>query len=138
KGALVVRNEKNKLDWALAESDKQKGALRPSEINHGNIPPTASEFGGDSCDYIRQTTSISFPALRQLRFPVEGKSGTDARAHAVLAAIALHAAALNVEKGWHLRSRCDLVLDEGESVTWELIGGETKAYALKTEETRAL
>lgn len=138
RGAYVVRNDTDKLDWTLAESEKQKGALRPSEINHGNIPPTVSEFGGVSCDYIRQTTTISFPALRQLHFPVEGKPETDARAHAVLAAIALHAAALNVEKGWHLRSRCDLMLDEGDCVSWEIIGGEMKNVALKSNDTRAL
>ena len=138
RGAFVVRDEKDKLDWNLATGEKQKGAIRPSEINHGNIPPTVSEFGGVSCDYIRQTTTISFPALRQLHFPVGGKVGYDAKAHAVLAAIALHAAALNVEKGWHLRSRCDLVLDDGEAVTWELIGGETSQVPLKSADTRAL
>jgi CRISPR-associated protein Csb1 len=138
RGAFVVRDEKDKLDWNLATGEKQKGAIRPSEINHGNIPPTVSEFGGVSCDYIRQTTTISFPALRQLHFPVGGKCGYDAKAHAVLAAIALHAAALNVEKGWHLRSRCDLVLDDGEAVTWELIGGETAQVPLKSADTRAL
>lgn len=138
RNAAVVRDEKNKLEWSLATSDKQKGTVRPSEINHGNIPPTVSEHGGITCDYIRQTTTISFPALRQLSFPVDGKTDADPKAHAVLAAIALHAAALNVEKGWHLRSRCDLILDDGESVTWELLGGEPKSITLKSDETRAL
>jgi CRISPR-associated protein Csb1 len=138
KGAYVIRNEKDKLEWRLAENDKQKGALRPSEINHGNIPPTINEFGGISCDYIRQTTTISFPALRQLRFPLSRGGNADCEARTVLAAIALHAAALNVEKGWHLRSRCDLVLEEGESPTWELIGETTCNKALKSEATRDL
>jgi CRISPR-associated protein Csb1 len=138
RNASVIRDEKNKLEWELASSDKQKGAVRPSEINHGNIPPTVSDFGGVSCDYIRQTSAISFPALRQLRFPVAGKEGTDAKAHAVLAAVALHAAALNVEKGWHLRSRCDLVLEEGEAVTWELLGSEPKSATLRSDDTRKL
>lgn len=120
---------------------KKNPITASSGINHGSVPWPESGgemHGGVSCDYIRQTTAISFPALRQLRFPVSGKSGTDAKAQAVLAAIALHAAALNAERGWHLRSRCDLVLDEGESVTWELLGGSATSLQLTSEETRRL
>jgi hypothetical protein len=54
----------------------------------------------------------------------------------VLAAIALHAAALNVERGWHLRSRCDLMLDEGQTPTWEIIGTTTEAISLPATVTR--
>ncbi len=134
----ILRDERNKLEWKLADSEKAKGTVRPAEINHGNIPPSVNEFGGVTCDYVRQSTSISFPALRQLRFPAGSGNDVDTKAHAVLAAIALHAAALNVASGWHLRSRCDLVLAEGESITWEVLGSEPKTVVLSTNDTRVL
>ena len=57
----------------------------------------------------------------------------------MLAAIALHAAALNVERGWHLRSRCDLILDDEQQVEWELLGtGPATKEPLTAEATRAL
>jgi hypothetical protein len=88
-------------------------------------------------DYIRQATTISFPALRQLGFPV-GERDASPEAQAVLAAIALHAAALNVERGWHLRSRCDLILDQ-EQVEWELLGlGTVARKPLDSDTTRTL
>ena len=98
--------------------------------------------GGVTCDYIQQSSTISFSALRQLRFRADGhdESKTSPKARAVLAAIALHAVALNVERGWHLRSRCDLVLDEGESVDWDLLGGgsSSEKSTISTADTRDL
>ncbi len=138
KHAQIKRDPKDKLIWELVEDDKAKGLLKPSEINHGNIPPTVNEYGGVTCDYIQQSATISFPALRQLRFPVDGKTDTDAKAQTVLAAIALHAAALNVARGWHLRSRCDLVLDESQTIEWEILGSAPAKLALTVEATRDL
>ena len=141
-GVGITRNEKDKLDWDVKGEAKAKGVLRPSEINHGSIPyPEESKAdmnGGITCDYVQQATTISLPALRQLKFPMEGKQDTDAAAHAVLAAIALHAAALNVQKGWHLRSRCDLVLDDGQGLDWDLLGGAGGKMTLSVEATRKL
>ena len=54
----------------------------------------------------------------------------------MLAAIALHAAALNVERGWHLRSRCDLVLDDGVAPEWETLGAAPFKEALSSDVTR--
>jgi hypothetical protein len=94
--------------------------------------------GGVTCDYIQQSTTISFAALRQLHFLVGGKDQSSF-AHAVLAAMALHAAALNTERGWHLRSRCDLVLDDGISPEWEILGGAAAAKeTLTADATRAV
>ncbi|NLT69275.1 MAG: type I-U CRISPR-associated protein Cas7 [Verrucomicrobiaceae bacterium] len=113
----------------------------PSGILHGNIPwpgkdkKSGEMHGGVTCDYIQQSTTISFPALRQLGFPI-GDPVKSARAHAVLAAIALHAAALNVEKGWHLRSRCDLILDDGASSEWEILGAAPAKETLSADTTR--
>jgi CRISPR-associated protein Csb1 len=112
---------------------------KPSEINHSSVPwEGGSEkmpHGGITCDYIQQSTTISFAALRQLHFLVGG-TDQSTYAHAVLAAIALHAAALNVERGWHLRSRCDLVLEDGVIPEWETLGSSPTKEALSSDVTR--
>lgn len=113
--------------WASLSASGKK-LDDPSGILHGNVPWSGKDkksgemHGGITVDYIQQSTTISFPALRQLHFLVKDKDQSPF-ARAVLAAIALHAAALNVERGWHLRSRCDLVLDDGVSTDWEILGG---------------
>ena len=128
----------------IAKGEKKKKDMsKPSSINHGNIiwPEEGKSdlHGGITCDYIQQSATISCAALRQLRFPVTGKTGTDAKAHTVLAAIALHAAALNVEKGWHLRSRCDLVLDDSQkTIEWEILGSSVPKQSLSADATRKL
>lgn len=129
--SMIAKGEKKKKDMS-----------KPSSINHGNIiwpeEGKADLHGGITCDYIQQSATISFPALRQLRFPVVGKPGADAKAHAVLAAIALHAAALNVARGWHLRSRCDLILDDSQAIEWEILGNAPTKQALAADATREL
>lgn len=128
---MIVKGEKKKKDMS-----------KPSSINHGNIiwpeEGKADLHGGVTCDYIQQSATISFPALRQLRFPVTGKTDTDVKAQTVLAAIALHAAALNVARGWHLRSRCDLVLDENQTIEWEILGNSPTKRVLAADATRDL
>jgi CRISPR-associated protein Csb1 len=120
-----------------------KDIEKPSGIVHGNVPWSGKDkdsgemHGGVTCEYIQQSTTISFPALRQLGFPIENTERSLA-AQTVLAAMALHAAALNVERGWHLRSRCDLMLDEGQTLTWEIIGTTTEAISLPATVTRQL
>jgi CRISPR-associated protein Csb1 len=104
-----------------------KGALRPSEINHGNIlfdTPNA----GIRCRYLEQTTVISLPALRRLRFPLDGNRSDpaiDGAARTVLAALGLCATTLMVEGGMNLRSRC--LLHPTHPRRWELVDrpGET-------------
>jgi len=112
-----------------ADGESFSLALNASSSRHkdsdGNNSKAKSVHGGITCEYIQQTTTISFAALRQLRFPVEGKKNTaelSAAAHAVLAAIAIHAVSLNTARGWRLRSRCDLVPADGERATWEILG----------------
>jgi hypothetical protein len=113
----------------------------PSELNHSSVPwdggTEREPHGGVTCDYIQQSTTISFAALRQLHFPV-GNKELSSYGHTVLAAIALHAAALNVERGWHLRSRCDLIFDDGTKPEWELLGASSNKEALSTEVTRQI
>lgn len=112
---------KTKDDYTLAKDEKAKGAVSPSEVNHGNIPPDISE-GGITLEFAEQTIVLSLPALRRLRFPVNGgkpTAETDAAGRTVLAALALTAAALAGEGGLDLRSRCLLWPESKPS--WELL-----------------
>ena len=137
------KNMKDDIWDALSKkaAAKKKQLVNSSDINHGSVPwpdekKRGDTLGGVTVDYIQQSTTISFPALRQLHFPVGGKDQSS-YAHAVLAAIALHAAALNVARGWHLRSRCDLVLEDGVTPQWEILGeASVTKQTLSAEVTR--
>ena len=87
--------------WTLDEKDavKEKGKPmklgkdgKPSEANHGNVTPSTSD-GGFTIDYAEQTTVLSLPALRRLRFPAKsGDKSTpdgDVAARTYLAALGL-------------------------------------------------
>jgi CRISPR-associated protein Csb1 len=112
------------LDEKKAVTDKNKPVLygkaskagKPSAINHGNVTPSVSredEPGGVTLSEAVQTTVLSLPQLRRLRFPdpESGQSSPerDVAGWAVLAALALYAAALQRQDGYFLRSRCHLV-----------------------------
>ena len=145
--AKVVKNDDGSYQLA---SDKAKDALSPSDVNHGNIPPDFARYkkdvnvpnpltgesmskagavavGGVTMDYAEQTVVLSLPALRKLRFPVDGKTTPerDAAARTVLAALALTAAALAAESGFDLRSRC--LLWPTDVMKWELLETPGKA-----------
>jgi CRISPR-associated protein Csb1 len=80
--------------------------------------------GGFTIDYAEQTTVLSLPALRRLRFPAKaGEKSTpegDTVARTYLAALGLLGATLAVEAGYDLRSRC--ILRAKDAVRWELLG----------------
>lgn len=96
---------------------------KPSEANHGNVTPSTSD-GGFTIDYAEQTTVISLPALRRLRFPAQpGARSTpdgDLASRAYLAAVGLLSATLAIEAGCDLRSRC--LLRATNPVSWMLLG----------------
>lgn len=133
------------LDEKLALKEKGKPILigkkkegKPSDANHSNIPPEI-EDGGFTIDYAEQTTVLSLPALRRLRFPAEldGKSNADANniARAYLATLGLLGATLAVDDGYDLRSRC--ILRATEAIQWTLLGqpGEADiAFSLTRQE----
>lgn len=132
----ILEETKDEI-WSMIAKNRKKFE-KPSRLNHSSVIwPEESKpvHGGVTCDYIQQSTTISLPAIRRLGFPIENTERSLA-AQTVLAAIALHAAALNVERGWHLRSRCDLMLDEGQTPTWEIIGTTTEAISLPATVTR--
>jgi len=62
--------------WQVAKDAKAKGAVSPAEVNHGNIPPSLSD-GGVTIEHALQTTVISLPALRRLRFPLKPDEAAD-------------------------------------------------------------
>jgi CRISPR-associated protein Csb1 len=116
--AKVIKKPDGSYELA---GDKAKDGVSPSEVNHGNIPPDVNAVGGATLDYAEQTVVLSLPALRKLRFPVDGKTTPerDAAARTVLAALALTAAALAAESGFDLRSRC--LLWPTDVMKWELL-----------------
>jgi CRISPR-associated protein Csb1 len=109
------KTEQWTLDASKAVKSKDKPQLfkskgTPAEINHGNIPPTISD-GGVTFREARQTAVLSFAQIRKLRFPVQGKESPEVNAagRAVLAALGVLALALQLEEGYQLRSRCQLI-----------------------------
>jgi CRISPR-associated protein Csb1 len=130
------------LDEVEAERDK-KGPVKlgkdgkPSEANHGNVKPSIAS-GGVTISKAIQTTVLSLPALRRLRFPLNGESRSraevDDAARVALAALGLCAAALNQEQGRDLRSRCQL--HPTTAFVWDLLdepGQPPKKFILKTD-----
>jgi CRISPR-associated protein Csb1 len=90
-----------------------------------------------------QTTVLSLPALRRLRFPLGGEGRSrpevDDAARIALAALALCAAALSQEQGCDLRSRCKL--HPTAPFVWELLdepGVEPERFSLRPDQAVAL
>lgn len=138
--------------WTLSESDAKKEKSKavkvgkdgkPSEINHGNVTPTIAE-GSFTITHALQTTLISLPTLRRLRFPLADQDASqqaaaNVAARTVLAAIGLAGATLAREQGTDLRSRCQL-FPTGPFV-WELLdqpGAEPAQFSLTGTEARVL
>lgn len=149
----VADNDGNGLEWTLDEKSakkEKKGPLlmgkdgRPSEANHGNIAPSLSEkdrqsgaplAGGVTIEYATQSIVLSLPALRRLKFPIDGVVTQEANvaARSVLAALGLCASALAQEAGFNLRSRC--LLWPEAPIQWQLLdrpGEDAEEYALET------
>lgn len=144
-------------DWTivLGEALKEKGKPvpfsrkgsegkgKPSAINHSNVAPTIdATAGGVTFDYAVQTTVLSLPALRRLRFPGTNGSDPAARnareraARTALAALALAAIAELRERGYDLRSRSLLIPESGDPLTVEVVpaaGGEPARYTLSVD-----
>ncbi len=128
-----------------------EGKGKPSSVNHSNVAPSKDDSaGGVTFDYAVQTTVLSLPALRRLRFPVqsdgspvaaERRSESENAARTALAALAIAAVALQRERGYDLRSRSLLVPESATPLGFELIpseGGDPKTYGLDTAGALAL
>lgn len=99
---------------------KQSKPGDPSKANHSNYPPSIAN-GGVTLAKALQTTVISLPALRRLRFPLNGTytPAIDDAARTALTALGLCAATLAREQGCDLRSRCHL--HAVSAYEWELL-----------------
>jgi CRISPR-associated protein Csb1 len=139
--AKVIKS--SDISWRLADNEKAKGAVSPSEINHGNIPPDQSE-GSATISYAEHTAVLSFPQLRRLRFPLNGALDADANkqaeidrvARTVLAALALAGLTLSLERGADLRSRC-LLFPEGP-LAFELLETPGKPTPIALDSATAI
>jgi CRISPR-associated protein Csb1 len=142
---LYKKNSKGQDVFHNPNEAKFPDQGRPSEANHGNVTPDIDyrkdknynvikddngrpiPVGGVTVASAEQTIVISLPALRRLRFPLEGKTWQpskeqterDNAARTVLAALGLCAAALADKAGLDLRSRC--LLYPEHDLTWELL-----------------
>lgn len=147
KNVLVQPDENHALGKVV--DGKERGAVRPSEVNHSSVPfPKQRErktddnyYDGVTMEYAEQTTTLSLICLRRLRFPVNGSgdSAADEAARTVLAAMGLCAATLAFEAGMDLRSR-SLLWPDGPMV-WELLeqpGAEPRQFQLTGEQSVAL
>lgn len=103
-----VKVYKGSEGWDIDKNKVGKNAKesRPSEINHGNIPPSVQPLG-ITCDHLEHSFVLSFAALRRLRFG--GNAEKDSAGRAMLAALGLLALTEQDARGYALRSRCDLV-----------------------------
>ncbi|HEY3819842.1 MAG TPA: type I-U CRISPR-associated RAMP protein Csb1/Cas7u [Polyangiaceae bacterium] len=140
---------KGLVDKAGKKDDRGKGT-RPSEINHGNVlakvdyevsgDQRRSLKGGVTCDYALQYSVITLAGLRRLRFPLEGKRDpkVDDAGRAVLAALGLVALTTTRDRGYALRSRCDLVASGVNK--FEILGqeGNSDEQALTAREAIGL
>ncbi|WP_145422603.1 type I-U CRISPR-associated RAMP protein Csb1/Cas7u [Planctomycetes bacterium K23_9] len=136
--AVPVKETKDN-DWDLAK-EKEKGAIKPSAINHGNIPPTIEE-GGVTMAYAEHSVVISLPAIRRLRFPIDGEytRERDQAGQSLVAAIGVLSVALATEQGFDLRSRC--LLWPETKVTMDLLdqpGSDPKPFDLDSETAIAI
>jgi CRISPR-associated protein Csb1 len=128
-----------------------EGKGKPSAINHSNVKPSIDvTAGGVTIDYALQTTVLSLPALRRLRFPVAGngealagarRATAERRARTALAALALTAITELRSSGYDLRSRSFLIPEPGGPLVLELVpaeGGEPAQYSLSKEQAAKL
>jgi len=155
-GPLYHAKNGNGIHWTRNEEEARKDKKspaklgkdgKPSEANHGNVTPSLSDrdregrplAGGVTVADAEQTIVLSLPAIRRLKFPIDGKVDpqVDHAGRTVLAALGLCAAALAAERGFDLRSRC--VLWAPEAIEWELLGKPgSKAETISLEADAAI
>ncbi|MCB9758386.1 MAG: type I-U CRISPR-associated protein Cas7 [Alphaproteobacteria bacterium] len=164
RGVAVYTDKDDPSDWTIegaqAKTDGKgnpepfsrkgsEGKGRPSAINHGNIAPSIDpKAGGVTVDHALQTTVLSLPALRRLRFqddcagnplPREARKAAAHAAHTALAALALAAVVHARSRGFDLRSR-SLLVPEGpfELEVLPADGGAPVRYTLTPAQANAL
>lgn len=143
---LAAKDKKGKPVSFSRKSTEGKNKGKASAVNHSNVAPTIEDkAGGVTIDYALQTTVLSLPALRKLRFPADGtskplsgkqRSDAEVVARTALAALAIAGVVEQRTRGYDLRSRSFLIPEDGESLNLQFVpadGGEGERYALSIE-----
>jgi CRISPR-associated protein Csb1 len=110
----VMKREEINFNYSVASRDGDVSGRSFLKTDSATVRKGEVAPGGVTITHALQTTVISLPGLRRLRFPDDdGKSSTSERniaARTVLAALALAAITYQRElQGYDLRSRCNLV-----------------------------
>lgn len=124
-------------------------SIRSSEIIHGNVTPSIDKNAGVTISRAQQTTTLSLPVLRRLRFPLGGNVMSDIivdeAARTALVALGIAAGTL-ARVDVDLRSRCHLwathgteweILDHPGKPTQKFTIGPTEAFDLLNEAVNA-
>ncbi|HLI83696.1 MAG TPA: type I-U CRISPR-associated RAMP protein Csb1/Cas7u [Bryobacteraceae bacterium] len=121
----ILQNQPLRLNYKLESRD---GRLNTDiNVDRSQIRGNAVKPGGVTVAYALHTWVLSLNQLRRLRFPAkngktdENDNGSNAL-RTVLAALGLYALSLQVEQGYWLRSRCELVPDKASSLILEEVG----------------
>jgi len=136
RSGVVVYKQPNG-DWGLKPTKaKGEAEARPSEVNHSNIAPSVEALGV-TVEYALHSLVLSFSAIRRIGF---GDQRSVIEARAALAALGLLAACANERAGYFLRSRCELVPEEGSSSSFEIVkqNGTRETVDLSFDASREL
>jgi len=115
------------INYALRSEDGDISTHSEVKKSDRTIRSGDIAVGGVTLSRAVQTTVLSLPALRRLRFPDEKGKQTAARndaARTVLAALSLAAITYQRKAGYFLRSRCDLV-PFADEVPFEIVTSAT-------------
>jgi CRISPR-associated protein Csb1 len=107
----ILESSPLKLRFDIDSSDSRIESHTAVDSERVRIRAGAVKPGGVTAAYALHTWTLSLTQLRRLRFPVSEKHDTEAvdlAARTVLAALAIYALALQHERGFWLRSRCEL------------------------------
>ena len=127
---------KSASGWDTDQSEAGKGAkkVRPSKINHSNIPPTVTPLGV-TCAHAEHRMTITLAGIRRLQF---GSADRDAAGRALVAALGLLAVAEQDVRGYSLRSRCDLVCEGAAALEFVRWDGSVTSVDLDRSSAQAL
>ena len=117
----IYKHKSRRSNWDPEKFDNAEKS-KPSDVNHGNVAPGATNHGV-TMDHAVQSTTVTLAGLRRLSFPDSSGSQKEDRniaARTVLASLALCAITKHDANGYSLRSRCDLY-PESRSDEFELI-----------------
>jgi CRISPR-associated protein Csb1 len=99
----------------LTKNDDDDNISEWSEVGLGNIPAEyEQETGGITMEYAEKTTTVTVSGMRKLRFPLsdDREEYDDEACRKALISLALIAEMETDQRGYALRSRCNLVPEE--------------------------